>query len=282
VKRLGCVLQGEGEGDDRFGVFEMKSKISLTLVAAWAVGSLCGCQSTGVSSADDAKSAPASFSMMADPQPGVNSGEFVLSAKDAAVPQVGFTVVGQFDTVVGSPRSSNPAVQNARRAVLKLKPVAIPGFPAPRDYAVVISATQKADGPNWGTNSTKRLFRNGARVADEVAEPSVDLFGSGTVVVSGTGPILTVKKATVASDGTKFIVEATPSGEWTLAVLEAATPVDVYFENSPDPVRVTAGKCLRVKETATVIPQPIDDPQLYAKLQAYARFLWGATGSSLD
>lgn len=251
----------------------------------WAgvgVGASCllaGCQSSDANRESAAGSVR--FSQMDGLSASPNAGEFTETTK-STVPQVGLAVVGEFETVVGAPRSSNPAVQTVRRQVLKLKPISIPGEPVPNDYVIVLSATRTATAPNWTISSTKRLFRNGVRAEDEPAEPSVDVIDSGTVVGSGTGPIITVKKATVASEATKFAVEATPGNGWVLAVFEAASPVEVYFADSAAPVLVPTGKCLRVRETDNVIPQPITDDELYTKLHVYSQRLWAATGSTLD
>jgi hypothetical protein len=251
----------------------MKSNRSWLGVGLAAVIFGAGCQSSGGS-----RDMTASFGMMQEsPTPGANSGDYPPN-KDVALARrapVSFESHGMFFVAM-------PGQSVVRREVLKLKPRK-PADAEARDYTVLLAVTQKRGELKWVTSPVKRLFESkNVRATDPPVEPAIELMDSGTVVVSGTAPVVAVKKATVASDGTTFIVEAIAGGGWSLAVLKGTNPVLVYMENSVEAVEVLQDQLLVVTEQANAIPLPIPKEGRFASLQAYAIDLLEATGTPMN
>lgn len=73
---------------------------------------------------------------------------------------------------------------------------------------------------------------------EETNEMGMVMPDEGVVVINGTAPLISVKKATVSSVGTKFAIEANPS-DWLLTVLETngTDKVLIHFPESRTPPR---------------------------------------------
>ncbi|MBS0189588.1 MAG: hypothetical protein U0573_09155 [Phycisphaerales bacterium] len=190
--------------------------------------------------------------------------------------QVTMKLEGTYYTVAQTER------KNWRREVLKFTPQASGGRVAANQYCLVASSNQRGTGGvlNWQTSAAQRLYKGGVRTTDEATEPAFELGEEGTVATSGAGPIVIVKRATVSSEGTKFIIEAVPQGGWTIAVIEASKNVDIYYGTTEDPLSLKAGDCYAFKDRANSVKDGVSSPQDFARLSGYANLLWAATGSN--
>lgn len=95
------------------------------------------------------------------------------------------------------------------------------------------------------------IVRPGATgvMEDETNEMGMVMPDEGVVVINGTAPLISVKKATVSSVGTKFAIEANPS-DWLLTVLETngTDKVLIHFpEARTAPRELDAGQTIRYK-----------------------------------
>ncbi len=170
-----------------------------------------------------------------------------------------------------------------RREVLKFTPLRSGEFAANQTYSLVAAANGERRGGSlsWQINPAKRLFRNGQPSLTEPTEPVLEVIQSGTVATTGTAPIVIVKRATIASEGTKFAVEAVQGDGWTLAVFEATSDAWVYYAGSTAPMKVQAGKCFKFPETANSIDDARPAAQTeYDRMYDYAKALWAATGTT--
>jgi len=161
------------------------------------------------------------------------------------------------------------------RNVLRLRVRSFAGA-ARNEYFVRVTANRAG---SLGSLMYKRLQRPpkpGVPLL-QVPENAVSLEGeTGEVIVSGTAPIIAVKKGTIASDGTTFAVEADASGWWlSIIEIDPSKPVRVWFPDVKSAVReftepkcwffkngdynpdnateVTGGACTSLKAYATTI-----------------------------
>ncbi|MBX3388717.1 MAG: hypothetical protein KF691_04605 [Phycisphaeraceae bacterium] len=111
---------------------------------------------------------------------------------------------------------------------------------------------------------------------EDTNEMGLVMPDEGTAVLNGTAPIIGVKKATVASAGTTFAIEAT-STSWLLKVIaaDAENPVEVFFpESNQRPRAFAVGDCVRYQNDATLPAQGVlENSAACDDLLAYANWI---------
>lgn len=129
----------------------------------------------------------------------------------------------------------------------------VPGSPT-TSYKVVIANNRVNEGGKWAIGMAKRPPTSKTSRDDDPVEMAMIVPDDGMVVVTGTAPIVGVKRATIASTGTTYVVESMTGNGFLIKVLDSSTahPVKVFFPGtgSPGGIEVPNGACWHFFEDA--------------------------------
>ncbi|MGH7244259.1 MAG: hypothetical protein ACREJD_12670 [Phycisphaerales bacterium] len=149
---------------------------------------------------------------------------------------------------------TKPGEPALTRSVTRLKASRFNTGKPTTSYKILVTANEKNEIGPWSyTPAIRPASEAKGATEEESSEMTILMPDPGAVVVSGTAPIIQVKKATVSSEGTKYAIEADETG-WLLKVLEADVdhPVRIYFPESGERAKnCVAGECWRYANDAT-------------------------------